>query len=114
MVFLLTLIPMAMWIGSFFKSQLLCLQIMAFSSYPFFLITGYVWPFKMLPFMIQGISSLLPTTPFMRAYISVSQQGGTLSDNALTLFHMVALMLLFSGLVFWRLKILSRRKDDII
>jgi len=104
MVFLLTLIPMAMWIGSFFRSQLLCLQIMAFSSYPIFLITGYSWPFRMLPFFIQVISSLLPTTPFMRAYISVAQQGGSLTDNWITVMHMLALMVFFSGLCFWRFK----------
>ncbi len=108
-VFLLTLIPMAMWIGSFFKSQLLCLQIMAFSSYPIFLITGYSWPFNMLPVFIQGISSLLPTTPFMRVYISVTQQGGTLMDNAVTVFHMLALMILFAGLSFHRLRWLAGR-----
>lgn len=103
-VFLLTLVPMAMWIGSFFKSQLLCLQIMAFSSYPIFLITGYSWPFKMLPVFIQVISSLLPTTPFMQAYISVAVQGGTVLDNSTAIIHMLALMILFSGLCYWRFK----------
>ena len=103
-VFLLTLIPMAMWIGSFFKSQLLCLQILAFSSYPIFLITGYAWPFRMLPVFIQVISSLLPTTPFMRAYISVTQQGGTLSDNIVNVFHMLALLILFLSLCYRRFK----------
>ncbi len=106
-VFLLTLIPMAMWIGSFFKSQLLCLQILAFSSYPIFLITGYAWPFRMLPVFIQVISSLLPTTPFMRAYISVTQQGGTLSDNIVNVFHMLALLMLFSSLCYLRFKWLA-------
>jgi len=108
-VFLLTLIPMAMWIGSFFKSQLLCLQIMAFSSYPIFLITGYSWPFRMLPVFIQVISSLLPTTPFMQAYISVAQQGGTLSDNITTVIHLLALFILFSCLCFWRFRWLARK-----
>ena len=103
-VFLLTLVPMAMWIGSFFKSQPLCLQIMAFSSYPIFLITGYSWPFKMLPVFIQVISSLLPTTPFMQAYISVAVQGGTVLDNSTAIIHMLALMILFSGLCYWRFK----------
>lgn len=113
-VFLLTLIPMAMWIGSFFKSQLLCLQLLAFSSYPIFLITGYTWPFSMLPIPIQGISSLLPTTPFMRAYISMAVQGGTLSDNFSTLLHMLLLMGLFSILCYMRLKLLSKRSFKVM
>jgi len=107
--FILTLIPMAMLIGSFFKSQLLSLQILAFSSYPIFLITGYSWPYKMLPWGIQVISSLLPTTPFMRVYISVAQQGGTLSDNIFNLCHILALLILFAGLSFWRFKRLARK-----
>ncbi len=111
-VFLLTLIPMAMLIGSFFKSQLLCLQIMAFSSYPIFLITGYAWPFTMLPVFIQVISSLLPTTPFMSAYISVARQGGTLADNNLTILHMLGLMFLFAGLCFWRFKVLAGKSFE--
>ncbi|MCK9421563.1 MAG: ABC transporter permease [Bacteroidales bacterium] len=111
-LFLLSLIPMAMLIGSFFKSQLLCLQIMAFSSYPFFLITGYSWPFRMLPIFIQVISSLLPTTPFMQAYISVTQQGGTLSDNSATVIHLLGLVLLFSCLCYWRLKYLVIRSRE--
>ncbi len=109
MIFLLTLIPMAMWIGSFFKSQLLCLQIMAFSSYPIFLITGYSWPFSMLPVFIQVISSLLPTTPFMQVYISVTQQGGTLMDNVVTVLHMLALMIFFGGLSYHRFRWLAGR-----
>jgi ABC-2 type transport system permease protein len=113
-VFLLTLIPMAIWIGSFFKSQLLCLQILAFSSYPIFLITGYAWPFSMLPVFIQVISSLLPTTPFMRAYISVTQQGGTLSDNIANVFHMLALLILFSSLCYRRFKWLAGKSIKIL
>lgn len=106
-LFILSLIPLAMLIGSFFKSQLLSLQILAFSSYPIFLITGYSWPFQMLPRVIQVISSLLPTTPFMRAYISVTQQGGTLMDIAGSVLHMLALMILFAGLCFYRFRRLA-------
>jgi len=100
-----------MWLGSFFKSQLLCLQIMAFSSYPVFLITGYSWPFSMLPFFIQAISSLLPTTPFMRAFVSVTQQGGTLMDNFPTLIHMLALLVFFTFLCYLRFKHLTIRAN---
>jgi ABC-2 type transport system permease protein len=113
-VFLLTLIPMAMWIGSFFKSQLLCLQILAFSSYPIFLITGYSWPFRMLPVFIQVISSLLPTTPFMQAYISVAQQGGTFGDNYVNIIHMMALLLFFSFLCYRRFRRLNGKQINIL
>jgi ABC-2 type transport system permease protein len=63
----------------------------------------------MLPVFIRVISSLLPTTPFMRVYISVTQQGGTLMDNVATVFHMLALMILFTGLSFHRFRWLAGR-----
>jgi ABC-2 type transport system permease protein len=107
-LFILSLIPLAMLIGSFFKSQLLCLQILAFSSYPIFLITGYSWPFQMLPRVIQVISSLLPTTPFMRAYISVTQQNGSLHDNIVPLIHMLSLLILYAGICHLRFKFLKK------
>ena len=40
----------------------------------------------------------------MRACISVTQQGRTLTDNEDTVFHMLVLMILFEGLCFLRFR----------
>ncbi|MBT2561364.1 ABC transporter permease [Pedobacter sp. ISL-68] len=103
-LFILTLIPMAQFIGSLFKSQLICLQMMAFSTYPIFLITGYSWPFESLPQAVQWISMLLPTTPFIKMYTGIVQSGAGLFSQPGTLLHLVLLWLFYSGLVYYRLK----------
>lgn len=102
-LFILTLIPMAQFIGSLFKSQLLCLQMMAFSTYPIFLITGYSWPFESLPRVVQWISMFLPTTPFIKMYTAIVQSGAGLFSQPGTLLHLVALWLLYSGLAYYRI-----------
>lgn len=104
LMFILTLIPLAQVIGLCFKSQLICLQVMAFSTYPIFLITGYVWPFESLPLVVQGISNLLPTTPFLKIYVNLAQGGGALQHNYTPLLHLIILFAFYSALCFWRVR----------
>ena len=106
---LLTLIPMAQFIGSLFKTQLLCLQMMAFSTYPIFLITGYTWPFESLPLVLQWLSMLLPTTPFIKIYTAIVQSGASLSDHYGALLHLLMLWLFYTGICYLRLGAQDRR-----
>lgn len=109
MLFILTLIPMAQFIGSLFKSQLLCLQMMAFSTYPIFLITGYSWPFESLPLPLQWLSMLLPTTPFIQLYTEIVQSGASVFGNPEVLLHLVILWAFYSGICYLRLGQLRKR-----
>ncbi|KAF2080704.1 ABC transporter permease [Flavobacterium sharifuzzamanii] len=108
LLFIVTLIPMAQFIGSLFKSQLLCLQMMAFSTYPIFLITGYSWPFESLPLALQWLSNLLPTTPFIVLYTAIVQSGASLWDNPSVLLHLILLFAFYSTICFVRLKYLKK------
>lgn len=111
---LLTLIPMAQFMGSLFRSQLICLQVMAFSTYPIFLITGYTWPFESLPLPLQWISSLLPTTPFIKIYTAIVQSGATIYTNIGPLLHLIFLWLLYSLLAYYRIgRISKKEKYDV-
>ncbi|MFL9485590.1 ABC transporter permease [Chitinophagaceae bacterium LWZ2-11] len=103
-LFIATLIPMGQCLGSLFKQTLLNVQIMAFSTYPIFLITGYTWPLKSLPVALQWISALLPTTPFLKVYQSIVQAGGTLSQNKGALIHLLILLIFYSLLCFVRFR----------
>ncbi|MBS7254051.1 ABC transporter permease [Flavobacterium branchiicola] len=109
-LFIVTLIPMAQFIGSLFKSQLVCLQMMAFSTYPIFLITGYSWPFESLPVLLQWISDLLPTTPFISIYTGIVQSGAGLWDNPGALLHLVLLWAFYSAICYIRITRLTQRK----
>ncbi|WP_127132432.1 ABC transporter permease [Pseudoflavitalea rhizosphaerae] len=98
-LFIATLIPMALWLGSLFKTTLLAVQLMGFSTYPFFLITGYAWPYEELPFFLKALSSLLPTTPFLQAYTTIVQQGGDLWQAIPQVTHLAALWLTYAILL---------------
>jgi ABC-2 type transport system permease protein len=109
-VFFVCLIPMAFLIGSFFKNTLLIVQLMGFSSYPIFLITGYSMPFQNLPIAIQWLSNLLPTTPFLRIYTLLVQGGASLTDQLPNLFHLVGLGVFYTLLFIVRYHFLTKNK----
>ncbi|RAJ08422.1 ABC-2 type transport system permease protein [Chitinophaga skermanii] len=107
-LFILTLIPMAMWIGMLFKSQLLCTQMMAFSTYPIFLITGYTWPISELPKGLQLITALLPTTPFINVYTAIVQQNASMIERMPAVVHLCVLWLFYTVLCIWKMHRLAK------
>lgn len=110
LLFIVTLVPMAQWIGGLFKDPLLNVQIMAFSTYPFFLVTGYTFPLQNIPVALQWFSMLLPTTPFINMYQSIVQAGASLSQNTEHIIHLIILLFFYSTLALLRLKKISRQE----
>lgn len=111
-LFIATLIPMALWLGSLFKTTLLAVQLMGFSTYPFFLITGYAWPYEELPYFLKAMSSMLPTTPFLQAYTTIVQQGGDLPQVMPQVAHLAALWLVYA--VFLAINVKRLKKQGLV
>ncbi|AZB29452.1 ABC transporter permease [Chryseobacterium balustinum] len=107
-LFIATIIVFGMLIGSFFKTKLFAFQVLVFSSYPIFLITGYSMPYQALPKFVQILSDMLPTSPFLKTYISIVQAGGSLSDNLGSVIHLVVLWIVFELLLILRIKYLVK------
>ena len=107
-LFIATIIVFGMLIGSFFKTKLFAFQVLVFSSYPIFLITGYSMPYQALPKFVQMLSDTLPTSPFLKTYISIVQSGGSLADNLNSLIHLVILWIIFEFLLILRIKYLIK------
>lgn len=107
-LFIATIIVFGMLIGSFFKTKLFAFQVLVFSSYPIFLITGYSMPYQALPRFVQILSDMLPTSPFLKTYISIVQTGGSLSDNLSSVIHLVVLWIVFELLLILRIKYLVK------
>lgn len=108
-VFNSSVIILGMLIGSFFRSKLFAFQVLVFSSYPIFLITGYSMPYQSLPPAIQVMSDLLPTSPFLKVYISIVQAGGSLMDNINSVIHLLILLLILLILLILRIKYIIKQ-----
>lgn len=109
LLFIATLIPLGQWIGSFFRMPLLNVQLMAFSTYPFFLLTGYTFPLQNIPPFLQGAAMLLPITPFLKVYQPIVQSGAGLAQHMPSVIHLVVLFFLYTLAVLIRLRAIKKR-----
>lgn len=108
-LFIMSIITMGFLIGSFFRTKLLAFQVMVFTSYPFFLVTGYSMPYQSLPKAVQWFSDILPTSPFLKAYISIVQSGGSLSDVLPSILHLLTIWLFMLVILVFKLRALFMR-----
>ncbi len=79
-VFLIAMISMGFFIASFLNRKILALQIIALTSYPFFFLTGYAWPDIAMPDAVKIAGQLFPGTPFINAWMRITQMGADFSQ----------------------------------
>ena len=108
-VFLVTIMLLTMLIGTFVKSQIRMMEILAFTSYPFFLLSGYSWPISSMPLPLQWLSALIPTTPIMEAITRLIVMGGDWSDIIYQFLHLTILTFGLLILLIWRLYSISHK-----
>ena len=113
MVFTITIIMLAILFGSLVKSQSRYMAIMAFTTYPFFLTSGYSWPPTAMPMPLQWLSQLIPTTHFLHAGTRIVVMGGSWSDVATDIYRLMLLFGVFALLLVWRLTVMKRKTASL-
>jgi ABC-2 type transport system permease protein len=72
---ILSAIFLSVFVSSFFKRKFVAMIIIAFTSYPLFFISGYVFPSYALPVPLQYLSKIFATTPYLSAFNRITQLG---------------------------------------
>jgi len=110
MLFALVISMLAILLGSMIKSQVRYMAIMAFTTYPFFLTSGYSWPVVAMPLPIQWLSQLIPTTHFLHAGTRIVVMGGSWVDIMPDIYKLMILFGVFALLAAWRLYIIKKKE----
>ena len=109
LLFLLVVMVYTLLAASFSKKQIRIMEVLAFTSYPLFLLSGYSWPVEAMPVPLQWLAAIIPTTPMMDAVTKLFAEGtgwGPVSGD----FRQLLIMLLLSTLLlYWRIAVLKRR-----
>jgi len=111
MTFLVTIMVYALLIGSFVRNQIRMMEILAFTTYPFFLLSGYSWPLSEMPLPLQWLAATVPTTPMLEAMTRLFVMGGDWSHVLHNFQHLVILLIVSLGLLVWRLYYLRGRSQ---
>lgn len=86
-------------------------QLLAFTSYPFFFTTGASWPKELFPAILTGFGNLVPLKPWIEGGNRVLRLGATFADIVPQMVHLGALLAGWS-LVLWAAVAWSTKKND--
>ncbi len=102
---------MGLFFGTFFRHRITAFATIGFTSYPFFLSSGYAWPNHQLPGYIQAISSFFPTTPFMQSLYSMTQLGNGIEAVVPQLWLFLGQTVLYVALYCIRMYFIRKRQS---
>jgi len=83
---------LGMTLGTLLKHELSVLQLLAFTSYPFFFLSGSSWPREMIPPLMQVLGDLIPLTPFCTGLNRAYRMGADFSQLRPELIHLSVLL----------------------
>lgn len=95
---------LGLFLGSFFRHRISTFIVLGFTSYPFFMLSGYAWPDGQIPDALTAAARLLPSTPFLKGVLSVTQTGAGFAGTWPLLLNLVLLSVLYAGLARWRFR----------
>ncbi len=101
---------LAIFLGSFFSRKIIAIQFLTLSTYPIFLISGYSWPTDAMPVWIQYIAKVLPSTPYLSAFVKITRMDAGMGAVMPELIHLSLLTLVLYSAAHIRLKSFFKTK----
>ena len=111
-MYILAVMIYTIWLGTFFKTTIGWTEIMAFSTYPLFLVSGYSWPIEAMPQPLQVFANLLPSTPYFTVFNKLAAQGATLVNIKSEVIHLMFLLLLGYLLLYLRFLFIHKKRSS--
>jgi ABC-2 type transport system permease protein len=78
--FLLATIFLGLAVSRFFKSREMSILVVAFTSLPILLVSGFPWPPEAIPAWLLCLGKWVPSTPGINGFLIIGQMGGTLRE----------------------------------
>ncbi len=110
-IFLLTSSLWFLIIVSYFKRKILALQVIALTTYPLFLISGYSWPLSSLPTLLHFFALGIPLTPYLSAFSRIVFMGASIGDIYTELLHLVVLLCIAAVITYLRYDTIFKKSE---
>ncbi len=108
-LFLMVVMVYTVLVASFSKKQIRIMEILAFTSYPLFLLSGYSWPVAAMPKPLQWIAAIIPTTPIMDAVTKLFAEGSSWGPILPDFLHLLIMLVISMLLLYWRLAFMRKK-----
>lgn len=108
---ILSAIFLSILFSSFFNRKFVVIIVMAFTSYPLFFISGYVFPSYALPVPLQYLAKTFTISPYLKAYIRLTQFGAGFGNIQGEIIHICIITAVLFALALLRLKYLFYKSE---
>lgn len=112
-LFILTTLLYGWFFASFFTTETGAMEVIAFTSYPVFLITGVTWSINEMPLLIQYISNLIPLRPFFVFLKKLTIMGVDSPFYFNDIIHLLILLFIAYVAAYLRYRYLQKRRNII-
>jgi len=102
MLFIIGSLALGFLISTLARTQLQAMQLSFFYMLPSILLSGFMFPFRGMPFWTQVIGTMLPVTHFLRVVRGALLKGQTISDMAPSLIALVIFVCVITALALAR------------
>lgn len=109
--YILAVMIFTIFLGTFFKTIIGWTEIMAFSTYPLFLVSGYSWPIEAMPKVLQVFANLLPSTPYFTLFNKLATQGATLAHIKSEVVHLMLLLIFGYLILYLRFQFIHKKRS---
>ncbi|WP_086981781.1 ABC transporter permease [Vibrio aphrogenes] len=99
--FLLAVIALGMIMGELIPRKELATLIVVLSSLPLVFCAGFVWPTAELPFALQILAQLAPSTPAINGFLRLNQMGASLEQVLPYAWQLWLQSAIYGGLALW-------------
>jgi len=108
LLFISAVLIYTMLVASFFKTSIGWTEVIAFSTYPLFLVSGYSWPVEAMPKALQYFANSLPSTPYFSVFNSLATEGAKVEQITNGFAHLLLLLLLGYVLLYIRFRFMKK------
>lgn len=112
-LFAQTVICCSQALAMIFRSKQVLLQTAVFFSMPTFFLGGYTWPIEDMSLPARLLSSILPTTPILNSWTTLTVIPGSLRWLGGAYLHQFVLTLVYFGLSWLGLSVYLRRQAKV-
>lgn len=107
--FILCVLIYTILFASFFKTTIGWTEVLAFSTYPLFLVSGYSWPIDAMPKLLQWFANILPSTPYFNVFNAIAIEDATLTNITPGFIHLLLILLFGYALLYLRFKLKKQK-----
>jgi len=109
-IFFIATIAICIFVSSFFKKKIIAIQVMAFSTYPLFFLSGYIWPIQSVPLVLQKVAYAIPLFPYIKAFLGITQMGASFDELMSSFIHLIILAVIGIIATYIRIRYLFKKE----